>query len=137
VNNSQSQHDLNRSCLVCVEGNLDSKWNDYFGDFRIFPGRDGWTLLYGSLEDQSALLGVLARLHGLGLVIEFLVQSRPPAAGDAPPSGGDADLELLCPGALGMGTNPPHEVFCPLVRIASLLAAEQQSDHSGENRGVG
>lgn len=65
--------------LIGVEGILEPKWNGYFGDFQICPGGSDWTLLCGRTEDQSAVLGALARLHGLGLTISCLVRASCPS----------------------------------------------------------
>ena len=47
---------------------LDHTWSDWFDGFRI-TCLDGETLLVGSVEDQSALLGILTKIISLGLTL--------------------------------------------------------------------
>lgn len=52
---------------IRVKGQIDRDWSDWFGGFTIKHTERGETVLAGSVRDQSALLGVLNRLSGLGL----------------------------------------------------------------------
>ena len=52
---------------IKVKGNLDSKWSAWFDGFIILPTEKGETLLVGTVIDQSALHGVLGKIHDLGL----------------------------------------------------------------------
>jgi hypothetical protein len=59
---------------IRVKGNPTRDWTDWFGELQVQPGeaegQQGHTLrLTGELPDQSALLGVLMRLHNLNLRI--------------------------------------------------------------------
>ena len=47
---------------------LDSIWSDWFAGFSI-THTDGETILEGSVPDQSALYGILAKIHDLGLTL--------------------------------------------------------------------
>lgn len=62
---------MDRSCIYCitVEGHLAERWSDWFGGMTIQPDPGGQTTLSGCLADQSALLGVLARIHALNLTL--------------------------------------------------------------------
>jgi hypothetical protein len=53
---------------IKVKGALDDSWSDWFGGFRLAV-QEGKTMLKGSLVDQTALLGVLAKLNDMGLTI--------------------------------------------------------------------
>ena len=50
-----------------VMGYLDEKWEDWFDGFDITHQDTGVTLLSGTVEDQSALHGLLAKIRDLGL----------------------------------------------------------------------
>jgi hypothetical protein len=56
---------------ICVQGALDERWADYFGDLTLSSdpqaGPAGLTTLSGRVADQAMLLGILNRLYGLGL----------------------------------------------------------------------
>jgi len=53
---------------IRVEGVLDSRWAAWFGGLRI-ERDDMLTVISGSLADQSALHGLLARIGDLGLCL--------------------------------------------------------------------
>ena len=51
---------------IRVQGHLATRWSDWFGHFEIrYLGED--TLLTGSVADQAALHGLLAKIRDLGL----------------------------------------------------------------------
>ena len=55
---------------ICVKGTIDAAWASYwFEGFAIAPLPDGESLLTGRVADQSALLGLLARIQDLGLLL--------------------------------------------------------------------
>jgi hypothetical protein len=53
---------------IRVEGVLDSRWAAWFGGLRI-ERDDMQTVISGSLADQSALYGLLAKIGDLGLCL--------------------------------------------------------------------
>jgi hypothetical protein len=67
---------------IKVIGSLHERWSDWFGGFRIEPGKmpDGseFTVLQGSIEDQAALRGILDKLLDLNLVLISVQQVQPP-----------------------------------------------------------
>jgi hypothetical protein len=63
---------------IRVEGNLDGKWADWFDGFVMAPGGSGETLLTGVVADQSALQGVLSKIHSLGLPLLLVAQTGCP-----------------------------------------------------------
>ena len=52
---------------IQVKGILDQKWLDWFDGFTILPQPDDETLLVGTVKDQAALHGLLAKIRDLGL----------------------------------------------------------------------
>ncbi len=52
---------------IRVEGLLPSGWSDWFDGLDLQPGPDGDSVLSGSLPDQAALHGVLAKIRDLNL----------------------------------------------------------------------
>jgi hypothetical protein len=52
---------------IKVNGILDRKWSDWFDGFTIMPQPDDETLLVGTVKDQAALHGLLAKIRDLGL----------------------------------------------------------------------
>ena len=54
---------------IRVKGHLDPAWQERLEGLRIVHDPDGTSRLFGSLRDQSALYGVLARIHQLSLTL--------------------------------------------------------------------
>ena len=54
---------------IKVKGILEPKWSDWFDGFAITAQFHDETLLTGSVADQAALHGLLAKLRDLGLPI--------------------------------------------------------------------
>ena len=52
---------------ITVKGHLDSQWSAWFDNMTISNEANGEAVLRGSLADQSALYGVLAKIRNLGL----------------------------------------------------------------------
>lgn len=52
---------------IRVRGYLDPKWADWFDGLTIEPQVNDETLLIGTVADQAALHGVLAKIRDLGL----------------------------------------------------------------------
>jgi hypothetical protein len=65
---------------IRIKGNLDEKWADWFEGFVMASRRNGETLLSGEVVDQSALHGVLAKIHRLGLPLLLVVQTGCPCS---------------------------------------------------------
>jgi hypothetical protein len=61
--NASSRHRYH----IRVEGMMDKSWEDWLDGFALVTRDDSLTLLTGEVQDQSALHGILARLHSLGL----------------------------------------------------------------------
>jgi hypothetical protein len=54
---------------IKIQGRIDYKWSAWFEEMTIVSQSDGTTLLTGSMKDQAALHGVLARIRDLNLVL--------------------------------------------------------------------
>ena len=52
---------------IRIEGHLDQRWADWFGDMTLDRQPDGTTVLHGPVADQSALHGLLQTIRDLGL----------------------------------------------------------------------
>lgn len=65
-----AKHEFDQSAFyqIRLKGTLDSSWSDWFGGFSINVKGDE-TVLIGSVPDQSALHGILAKINDLGLSI--------------------------------------------------------------------
>ena len=59
---------------ITVKGHLDSQWSTWFDNMLITNEANGQTVLRGSLADQSALYGVLAKVRNLGLTLVAVYQ---------------------------------------------------------------
>jgi len=53
---------------IQVKDRLDAAWSDWFDHFEM-TYHEGYTVLTGPVADQSALLGLLLKLHDLGLTV--------------------------------------------------------------------
>jgi hypothetical protein len=62
-------------CLIRIKGHLDPSWQDWFEGLAIVH-EEGSTVFSGSLRDQAALHGILAKLRGLGLTLLALSTSE-------------------------------------------------------------
>jgi len=65
-----SKQRFDESCAyrIQIKGKLDRKWEDWFGGFEI-TYTNGDTLLQGTVPDQAALQGILAKINDLGLTL--------------------------------------------------------------------
>jgi hypothetical protein len=68
--------DVPATYQIRVKGNLEQKWSDWFGGFAIEPQPDDETLLTGSVADQAALHGILAKISSLGLPLLSLQRQQ-------------------------------------------------------------
>ena len=61
---------------IHIQGILDASWSDWFEGFSIHT-EGGETLLQGTVIDQAALHGILAKLNDLGLPIICVERCEP------------------------------------------------------------
>lgn len=62
---------MEKACFyeILVGGHLTDRWADWFDGLVIQTCPDGETKLSGALADQSALFGVLNKIHALNLTL--------------------------------------------------------------------
>ncbi|NDJ62955.1 MAG: hypothetical protein GYB67_17680 [Chloroflexi bacterium] len=61
---------------ILIEGQLDNGWVEWLEGLTITT-EAGFTRLHGPLADQAALLGVLKKLHNLGLTLISVTRLTP------------------------------------------------------------
>jgi hypothetical protein len=61
---------------IRVKGHLDPSWQEWLEGLQITHETDGTTRLCGSLQDQSALYGVLTKFGRLNLMLISLESSE-------------------------------------------------------------
>ena len=54
-------------CRITIEGHLDPTWSEWFDGLTITNLANGQAVLSGSIADQPALHGVLAKIRDLGV----------------------------------------------------------------------
>ncbi len=67
-------------CRIRIKGHLDPSWQEWFEGLQIVHDADATSRLSGSLQDQAALHGVLAKMRGLGLTVLALETSEATSA---------------------------------------------------------
>jgi len=55
--------------VICIQNHLDSRWEKWFEGMTLNHTEDGQSILSGEVVDQSALLGLLEKIHNLNLTI--------------------------------------------------------------------
>lgn len=58
---------MTRAYRLRVEGRLDDHWSAWFGGMTLTRHDDGTTSLSGTVPDQAALHGLLAKVRDLGV----------------------------------------------------------------------
>lgn len=59
---------------IQIQGHLDLDWDEWFPGFDLTHEADGSTVLRGTVNDQPALHGLLAKIDRLGLAIYRIQQ---------------------------------------------------------------
>lgn len=63
---------------ITIKGTLKQDWSDWMEGLIVSSLANGETALSGQLPDQSALLGLLNRIHGLNLQLFSFSQADKP-----------------------------------------------------------
>ena len=61
---------------IRIEGSLDGVWSDWFDGMEIQPEPGGETSITGLVRDQAALIGLINRIHDLGLVLISVIPQK-------------------------------------------------------------
>ena len=72
---------------IRVKGQIDEHWSDWFGGLTIRHTDGDETILTGSIADQAALYGLIARLRDLGLPL-IAVETSPQSTANSNQEGG-------------------------------------------------
>ena len=59
---------------IKVKGHLDPCWSEWFDGMTITWQGDGETILSGSVRDQAALHGLLAKIRDMGMALLLVEQ---------------------------------------------------------------
>ena len=54
---------------IRIQGQLDSRWSEWFEGFTLAVDSEGNTILTGPVIDQAALHGLLRRIGDLGVTL--------------------------------------------------------------------
>ena len=57
---------------IRVQGRIDEHWSIWFEEMKITHLDPDETVLTGTIRDQAALYGLIAKLRDLGLLLRFL-----------------------------------------------------------------
>ncbi|MGZ6347625.1 MAG: hypothetical protein ACXWNC_08700 [Anaerolineales bacterium] len=73
-NNNQYLRNLStgsqRECFeIHVKGQLDESWSDWLDGMEVKLSDNGEMILFGHIEDQAALMGILNKLYRLNLTL--------------------------------------------------------------------
>jgi hypothetical protein len=64
--------------VIRIKGHLDQSWQEWIGGLQIVNEEDGTSRLFGLLQDQAALHGVLATIGRLNLTLLSLERRETP-----------------------------------------------------------
>ena len=67
---------------IRLKGHLDEHWSEWFDGLLITYDEDDNTILAGPVADQSALHGLLKKVHNLGLPLISVTQAEPGSVAD-------------------------------------------------------
>lgn len=56
-----------RHVEICIKGQLDETWSEWFEGFTLSHTEQNQTILVGEFPDQAALYGLITKLRDLGL----------------------------------------------------------------------
>jgi hypothetical protein len=55
--------------VLRLDGHIDDRWTAWFNDLTLIREGDGTTTLRGTVPDQAALHGLLAKVRDLGVTL--------------------------------------------------------------------
>ncbi len=105
-----------------VRGHLDDRWSEWLGGLSIQRMADGSSVLTGSISDQAALHGVIARIRDMGLPLlavecvegceGFAGSSQPEARGSPQLTGNANEDPTLTDGISTQPTTSEGDTSC-------------------------
>jgi hypothetical protein len=63
---------------ICVRGNIDPGWSDWFVGFTVVNSKEGEAVITGIILDQAALYGLMNKLSDLGIQIVSVFSKKIP-----------------------------------------------------------
>ncbi len=69
-----TQHDLDTTYQILIEGQLGERWADWFEGMDISHNEQGSTVLTGLVADQAELQGILATIGMLNMTLISVAQ---------------------------------------------------------------
>ena len=67
-----------RTVEIRIKGHIDKDWAEWLENFSITHLADGDTILTGTVADQAALYGLIAKLRDLGIkLLSIYYQEQP------------------------------------------------------------
>ncbi len=70
-----NNHPIGKNYEIRIKGYLKSNWSDWLDGLSVTLQENGETVLTGSITDQAALHGVLAKIRDLNLVLISVKQT--------------------------------------------------------------
>ena len=79
---------------IKLAGHLDESWTDWFHGMKFTYEQDTTTTIYGEITDQSALHGILKKIHDLNLtLLAISLEDKNIQSGNQEKPGGRNDKE--------------------------------------------
>jgi hypothetical protein len=75
---------------IRIKGQLDARWSDWFDGLTFTHSGDGTTIIRGTVADQAALHGLLAKVRDVGLPLVSVIHVEPEQA-NVPDVNADTD----------------------------------------------
>ena len=69
---------------IRVKGQIDKRWSEWLEGLTVTHTEEGETVLTGSVVDQAALYGLIAKLRDLGLPLAAVHSIEEPSKGINP-----------------------------------------------------
>jgi hypothetical protein len=81
--------DPTATCSIVLRGPIDESWADYFGDLvleaQVRDAHIEVTMLSGPVLDFAAFIGLIIRIHNLGLTVRSVHYQAPATPSWRPP----------------------------------------------------
>ncbi len=88
-----TQHDLDTTYQILIEGQIGERWADWFEGMDISYNEQGFTVLTGLVADQAELQGILATIGMLNMTLISVTQINAPSSKELQTSQ-DEDIKI-------------------------------------------